>query len=115
MERTEIKNAIIKSAKITTRDGDFLTVWVDLDYGCMNQRFGGYALYLPKSFNHHALMSVAGHFIFRLMEVSGVTDFNDLAGKSIRVKCTHTGIDAIGHIVKDDWFFPVHEFGIIYK
>ena len=110
MEETEIINAIIKSVKITTTDSNFLTVWADLDYGFINQRFGGYTLYLPKSFRHHALMSVAGHFIFRLMEISGVTDFNDLVGKSIRVKCTYKGIDAVGHIIREDWFCPSSDF-----
>ena len=61
----ETRNAIIKSARITSDDHGVLSAWLDLDYGDSCQGFGGVALYLPKSFNHHELKSVAGHFIWR--------------------------------------------------
>jgi hypothetical protein len=110
MERTEIKNAIIKSAKITMEDHNVLTAWVDLDYGNSCQKFGGYTLYLDKGFKHHETKSFCGHFIARLMDISGVKRFEEIAGKSIRVKASREGIDAIGHIIKDDWFYPSIDF-----
>lgn len=73
----EIKNAIIKSAKLDTGDRGLLTAWLHLDYGCSGQGFGGYALYLPKSYSHREIQSVAGHFIFRCMEIADVTDLCD--------------------------------------
>jgi hypothetical protein len=109
----EIKNAIIESAEITTADHGLLSAWIHLDYGdCSHQGFGGYNLYLPKSFTHHRLESVAGHFIFRVMQIAGVEDWSKLAGKTIRVrKDGFMGpVTAIGHIVKDDWFFPAEDF-----
>jgi hypothetical protein len=107
---SEIKNAVITSASITADDHGCLSSWLMLDYGSCGQGFGGYALYLPKSFTHHSIQSVAGHYIWRVMEIAGVVKWEDLVGKTIKVKGTWGGIEAIGHIVKDDWFCPKADF-----
>lgn len=107
----EIKNAIIESAVIDTGDRGLLTAWLFLDYGGSGQGFGGYSLYLPKDFKHHTNKGdFAGHFIFRCMQIAGVEKWSDLKGKTIRVKCNHSKVEAIGHIVKDDWFNPSADF-----
>lgn len=105
----EVKNAIITDARIDTGDRGLLTAWIQLDYGGSSQGFGGYVLYLPKTYAHHDILSHAGHFIFRCMEVAGVESWEKMKGKTVRVKSDGL-VRAIGHIVKDDWFEPSKDF-----
>ena len=106
----EIKNAIIESATITSDEHGCLSAWLHLDYGGCGQGFGGWALYLPESFKHHKKESVAGHFIYRVMQIADVTKWDQLKGKTIRVKAEHSKVHEIGHIVKEDWFNPTKDF-----
>ena len=110
----EIRNAIIKGVKINDAERGMLTAWLDLDYGGTCQGFGRFALYLPKSYSHHSILSYAGHFLWRCMEIADVTSWDKIVGKSIRVKLDKPGfggrIIAIGHIVNDDWFDPSADF-----
>lgn len=109
-----IKNAVIENATIDDADRGLLTAWLTLDYGDTGQGFGGYSLYLPKSYSHHKLLSHAGHFIWRCMEIAGVRSWDKIKGKTIRAKLDNDvlggKIIAIGHIVKDDWFCPAEDF-----
>ena len=109
---TEEKNAVIESATIRNDDHGLLSAWLTLDYGGSGQGFGGYALYLPDQFKHHKPSgpNYAGHFIWRVMEIAGVSEWSKLPGKTIRVRAKHKGVEAIGHIVKDDWFEPKADF-----
>lgn len=108
----ETKNAIITGATITNDYHGLLSAWISLDYGGSCQSFGGYALYLPKSFSHHhhRNSNYAGHFIWRVMEIADVSEWSKLKGKTIRVRAGHDKVHAIGHIVKDDWFEPSVDF-----
>lgn len=108
------KNAIIESASIDDGERGLLTAWLHLDYGGLHQGFGGYALYLPKDYKNTGGKNYAGHFIFRCMEIAGVSSWDKLKGKTIRVRSDKDGLGgniiSIGHIVKDDWFNPTEEF-----
>ena len=110
MKDIEIKNAVIKSAEITMAERGILDCWLQLDFGGTGQGFGGYALYLPKSFSHHQVLSVAGHHIFRILEIAGVEKWSQLKGRAIRVEGSCSKIERIGHIVKDDWYCPSTDF-----
>lgn len=108
-----IKNAVIESAEIDIERG--LSAWLHLDYGDMGQGFGGYLLYVPKDWKSHANQkNYAGHFIHRCIAIAGVEKWSELKGRTIRVKGEHVlgsnKIEAIGHIVKDDWFNPSEDF-----
>lgn len=105
-----IKNAIIKSATITCADYGILSAWLHLEYDCCGPDFGGYCLYVPKTFTHHNIKSAAGHFIYRCMEIAGVMEWSHMAGKTIRVESDSSKIYAIGHIIKNDWFDPSIDF-----
>lgn len=106
----EEKNAVIEKATINIEDIGVLGSYIYLDYGGSAQGFGGYALYLPKDYTHHKLESVAGHWIYRVLEIAGVEKWEDLPGKTIRVRADHNKVHAIGHIIKDDWFVPSEDF-----
>ena len=112
----EEKNAVIEGASITNDDHGVLSAWVWLDYGGGGQGFGGYTLYLPSSFTHHKdenSANYAGHFIWRVMEVAGVTEWENLKGKTVRVRAKQDKVEEIGHIVKDIWFNPAKEFEML--
>jgi hypothetical protein len=101
---------VIEKAEITTGERGFLDAWLSLNFGGTGQGFGGFALYLPKSWDHHSIMSVAGHHLFRIMEIAGVENWSDLPGKTIRVEASWTEIRRIGHIIKNDWYAPQEDF-----
>lgn len=108
----ETRNAIITDATITNADHGLLSAWIMLDYGgSTGQGFGGYALYLPTTYtNHVAQVNYAGHFIWRVLQIAGVAEWNQLTGKAIRGRATAGRIEAIGNVIKDDWFDPKAEF-----
>jgi hypothetical protein len=110
---TEIKNAVIRKAHISIGDRGFLDVSLDLDYGGTCQSFGGWALYLPKAYKNHNILSVAGHHIFRILEIAGADSWDRLPGKTIRADASLSKVERIGHIVNDDWYNPSKEFEAI--
>lgn len=107
-------NAQIESASIKIERGFILSAWITLNYGGIGQNFGGYALMLDKTSAHHESakkFNCAGIFILRILEIAGVESWEELKGKTIRVRKTDEwgSIISIGHIIKDDWFNPEEE------
>src|SRR4051812_13999367 len=92
----KVKNAVIESARITNDDHGLLSAWLTLDYGGRGQGFGRFPLFLPSSYKHPQVSrsNYAGHFIWRVMEVAGVSEWSDLPGKTIRVRCEHSKVHA---------------------
>lgn len=100
----ETRNAVIEKVGIGFERGCFLTAWVNLDYGGVHQAFGGYCLRnIEKPVEGE---NYAGVFISRVMQIAGVDSWEEMVGKTIRVKCEYDRIHSIGHIIKDDWFDP---------
>ena len=110
MDNIKTMNAVIESVSINDAARGLLTAYLYLKHEDGNQGFGGYSLYLPKNFTHHQLMSCAGHFIWRCMEIAGVDSWEKLPGKTIRVKAEHSKIHEIGNIINNDWFNPALDF-----
>lgn len=106
----ELRNAIIEGISLGMDDHNILTAWLSLNYGNSCQGFGGYVLYLPKGWRHHSAWGLVGHFIYRCLEIAGVDKWDDLEGRTIRVKHDKSKVYAIGHILKDDWFCPEEDF-----
>lgn len=109
LDDAEVCNAVIKSAHLEDDRGQLL-FRLELDYGGRLQAFGSYSVYVCKSYENHSKMTEAGHFIWRCMEIAGVSDWSRLPGQAIRVKRLNGLVHAIGHIVKDDWFCPKEDF-----
>ena len=105
-------NALITGARITKEEHGLLSAWLTLDYGGSGQGFGGYALYLPKDFKNQSAGPHCGLFIWRCLEVADVESWDQLKGKTVRVRKQDEwgAVEAIGHILKDDWFYPSKEF-----
>lgn len=106
------KNALIKSVSLDIDDHGCLSGWLHLDYGGSCQSFGGWALYLPPGFTHWKLQSLAGHWIFRVLKIADVKRWQDLPGKSIRVRASLSQIYSVGHILHNDWFTPSDDFAL---
>lgn len=108
-----VQNGIITGTRLGFGENGFLDCWLQIEFDGTGQSFGGWALYLPKSWQHHTVESVGGHYLYRVMEIAGVTEWKDVVGRSIRTRGTHSKISAIGHIVKNDWFCPEDDFSVL--
>ena len=101
-------NAIIESVTMSNGDHGCLSISIRLSHGeCYSQGFGGYALYNE---NQKVGVNACGIFIHRCLQVVGVTDWDDLVGRAVRIRHDDRKIYAVGHILKDDWFDPTGEF-----
>lgn len=108
MPDTEITNAIITEATISSADHGILAASLRLDFAGFVQGFGGYQLYAPQTSS--ANRDIGGQWIWRVLQTVGTTAWSTLPGKAIRVKRNGGLITAIGHITKDNWFCPKEEF-----
>ncbi len=119
-DELEVKNAIITCASIRVDRGFILTAYLHLDYGAAGQSFGGYVLggiggEGIKAADHAAQPNICGHFIARVLDIVGVDNWDDLKGKTVRVRGTYGRVESIGHIVKDKWFSPEADFSAFRK
>jgi hypothetical protein len=85
------RNAIIKGTSILISDHDILSVNLALEYEGGGQGIGS---------------SDLTAFIKGVMEVLEVWNWKDVQGKVIRVMADHEHVEAIGHPIKDKWYYP---------
>jgi hypothetical protein len=106
----ETRNAIITDAVVGINDVGVLDTHIVFNYGDGTQQaLGSYCLYDPRP--GIDAKNYAGYFIYGVLAAAGVRRWNDLEGRAVRVKCDATHIEGIGHIVKDEWFYPGEVFG----
>lgn len=98
----ETKNAAISKAEIFIEDHGYLTAFLYLDYGGTSKGFGGYNIGCTGA-------NYAGLFIRKCLETVGVSNWDSLRGKTIRVKAERGKVHEIGHIIQDKWFNPSEE------
>ena len=102
----ETCNGKIASTTLGIEDHSILTFFVHLEFDGCGQGLGGYAL----DHRDRETRKLIGHgsglvAIRRILEVVGVSNWEDLKGKLVRVR--HDGIGSkpiIGHILEDRWF-----------
>lgn len=102
-----LQNAMIKSVNLSMADHGVLTLSLVLDGGGWGCVYGGYVLgkgYVDADEFEGSAMGMES--IMRIMDVVGVSQFNDMNGKYVRVATKGWGdsIKIIGNILKDKWF-----------
>lgn len=109
MRDTRIENARIKDTMLGVEDHGILTAYVHLEGDGWGVGFGGYAMDSWDQSKKRRLGTAFGtEYILRLLDVIGVSKWEDLKGKYCRVETEGLGGGArrIGHITKDKWFDP---------
>jgi len=103
IEGYEVLNAVIEENSLFFDDVG-LAVELKLYFG-YTQYFYGHLIYMEDDkFNY------VGLYISRILEISGVRNFAYLKNRAIRILWKfNEPIIAIGHIVRDDWFYPCFE------
>ena len=114
---TTILNAIITDATLGVSRGFILDSYIFLDFGGIQQGFGGYALGgmpFQESRLSNGSQQLIGEWVRYVLSVADVEEWSKLKGRTVRVEVENEGIGqniiGIGHIVKDRWFYPKQVF-----
>lgn len=107
MIEIEITNALIESTYLGLEDHGIGTCYLYLTYDVGCQAFGGYALDEYDKIKKNRVGTAFGmEFLKRICATVGVSNWEKLPGKHIRVKAEHNKVHGIGHIIEDKWFYP---------
>lgn len=113
---TEIKNAIIERTMLGKEDHGIMTAFLYLNFGGAGQGFGGYALdEFNQLLNKRVGMAYGMKFLIRILEVLEVEKWESLPGQHLRVDAEWGRIHGIGHILKNNWFYPDKEKEFLLK
>lgn len=97
MSKIEISNGVIGATFLGIEDHGIFTCIVHIDRENYHQGFG----------THNLMFSNYGiPYLRRILEVAGVDSWEKLKGRNIRVCASWDKIHGIGHIIKNDWFYP---------
>lgn len=104
----QCENAIISSTVLGTKDSPVFSALLYLDYGSGCQSFGGYSLDTPSNPKTFCRVGTAWgmEFIARVLKTLDVTSWEKLKGCHIRADHSDRFVFGIGHIIKDQWFYP---------
>ena len=104
-----IENALITGFRFQA-DRGHLTFWIDLQFaGGGGQSVGGY----PLTGDIEVSPSRATQAIYNMLKILDVESTDDLAGKYVRIKHHHSGLNpTIGHIIEDRWWDIREELGV---
>lgn len=96
----KIKNAVIQHVSLGFEGHGILSSFITVNYGGSGQGFGGYAFG----------GEYTDYWVRGVLKALEVEDWSKLNGTSVRVKVDGDGhfngkIVAIGHIIKDKWFY----------
>jgi len=108
----KIMNAVITSARLHLEESyNFLTIdiVVDREDG-FSQVFGGASLASPNW--EKATPDYTGTYILGLLKITDCKDLEAMKGKAVKIDVDTTSdiIVGVGHIIKNEWFYPAKEF-----
>ena len=106
-----IENALIEKVDLSMADHGCLTLAMTLVGNGWGVVYGGYTLgcgYLGADDNYFSGSDKGTEYLMRIMDTVGVSSFQDLKGKYLRVafKRERGGypVKIVGNILKDKWF-----------
>jgi len=107
----EINNALIDCTTLGYEPHGIMSAYLHLSFSGSGQGFGGYALDIyDKEVGERTPSKMLGVFVKGVLDTVGVSNWEDLKGKHIRVDHTWNKIYRIGNILKDKWFDPEEAF-----
>ena len=107
MNTQEIRNAQIVLTMLGREDHDIMTFVIYVQFDHTSCGVGGYALDHRDKNTKENVFHVCGlEAISRILDVVGVSRWEDLPGKYVRIKDNGRGttIDEIGNLMEEKWF-----------
>ncbi len=103
----QIRNAKVESTFLGYESHGILTCFLHLDYGGAGQGFGGHTLDSYSEEKKERIGTSYGMaFIKKILDVLEVEKWEDLPEVHLRADQEHGKVHGIGHILKDQWFYP---------
>lgn len=110
--KEQIRNAQIVDTMLGREDHGIMTFYIYVTFGGSHVGIGGYSLdYYDRKKDCRVFRAASMEAISRILDVVGVSSWENLKGNYIRIKDNGSGstIDEIGNLMKDIWF-NVREF-----